>query len=63
MMRKNTRLKPLDLYEAMENGARSALGVASACACSGLNIGVVTLTGLGLKSPMASSIWPEGFSF
>ncbi len=49
MMRKNTRLKPLDLYEAMENGARSALGVASACACSGLIIGVVTLTGLGLK--------------
>lgn len=38
-----------DILQAMENGARLALGVAAACACTGLVIGVVTLTGMGLK--------------
>ena len=38
-----------DILSAMENGARLALGVAAACACTGLVIGVVTLTGMGLK--------------
>lgn len=38
-----------DVLKAMENGARLALGVAAACACTGLVIGVVTLTGMGLK--------------
>ena len=38
-----------DVLAAMENGARLALGVAAACACTGLVIGVVTLTGMGLK--------------
>ena len=34
---------------AFENGARSAIGVAAACACAGIVVGVVTLTGLGLR--------------
>ncbi|MBQ3059696.1 MAG: TRAP transporter permease [Desulfovibrio sp.] len=38
-----------DILQAMENGGRLALGVAAACACTGFVIGVVTLTGLGLK--------------
>ncbi len=54
MMRKSTRLKFSDIMEALENGARSALGVAAACACAGIIIGIVTLTGLGLK--MANGI-------
>ena len=37
------------VLQAMENGGRLALGVAAACACTGFVIGVVTLTGLGLK--------------
>jgi TRAP transporter 4TM/12TM fusion protein len=37
------------IIEALENGARSALGVAAACACAGIIIGVVTLSGVGLK--------------
>jgi len=37
------------LIEALENGARSAVTVALACACAGIIIGVVTLTGVGLK--------------
>ncbi len=49
MMRKTTRLKFSDILAAFEDGARGALGVAAACACAGLIIGSVTLTGIGLK--------------
>lgn len=38
-----------DTLLAMENGGRLALGVSAACACTGFVIGVVTLTGVGLK--------------
>jgi TRAP transporter 4TM/12TM fusion protein len=34
---------------ALEEGARSAVGVAAACACAGIIVGVITLSGLGLK--------------
>lgn len=36
-------------WVALESGARGALAVAAACACTGMVIGVVTLTGIGLK--------------
>lgn len=37
------------LLDALEAGARSAIGVAIACACTGIVIGVVTVSGVGLK--------------
>jgi len=37
------------LIDAMEDAAKSALSVAAACACAGIVIGVVSITGLGLK--------------
>ena len=37
-----------NLREAFVDGARNALGVACACACAGIVIGVVTLSGLGI---------------
>jgi TRAP transporter 4TM/12TM fusion protein len=49
MIKANTRLNVKDLLAAFEDGARSALGVAAACASAGIVVGVVTLTGLGLK--------------
>lgn len=39
----------MDMVSALETGAKSALAVAAACASTGLVIGVVTLTGVGLK--------------
>jgi TRAP transporter 4TM/12TM fusion protein len=45
-------LKPLmtKLFpDALEDGARNTLAVASACACAGIVIGVIALTGLGLQ--------------
>lgn len=34
---------------ALEAGAKGSVGVACACACAGMIVGVVTLTGLGLR--------------
>lgn len=47
--RKDTRMSIKDIFQALENGARTALGVAAATAAAGIIVGVVTLTGLGLK--------------
>ncbi len=49
MLTKATRMSVLDIVNALEAGARGALGVAIACATAGIIVGVVTLTGLGLK--------------
>jgi TRAP transporter 4TM/12TM fusion protein len=46
---KATRMTPKHIILALEDGARSALGVLAATACAGIIVGVVTLTGLGLK--------------
>ena len=48
-LRKETRMGFRDIINALEAGARGALGVAIACATAGIIVGVVTLTGLGLK--------------
>ena len=48
-LRKETRMGFRDILNALEAGARGALGVAIACATAGIIVGVVTLTGLGLK--------------
>ena len=37
-----------NVYDALIDGARNTLGVAMACACAGIVIGVVTITGLGI---------------
>jgi TRAP transporter 4TM/12TM fusion protein len=47
--RKATRMSPRKVYAALEAGALSALPVAAACAAAGIVIGVVNLTGLGLR--------------
>lgn len=48
-IRKSTRLSLRNILEALEQGAKSALGVSMACACAGIIVGTITLTGLGLK--------------
>jgi TRAP transporter 4TM/12TM fusion protein len=49
LVRKSTRITPRKFLQALERGARSALGVATACALAGIVVGVVTRTGVGLK--------------
>ncbi len=47
--RRETALTPLKLIGALKAGSIGVLGVASTCASAGIIVGVVTLTGLGLK--------------
>jgi TRAP transporter 4TM/12TM fusion protein len=42
-------LKPRKLIRALEDGSVGMLGIAATCAAAGIIVGVVTLTGLGLK--------------
>jgi len=44
-----TRMRPKDFIQGLEDGARSALPVVVACATAGIIVGVITLSGLGLK--------------
>lgn len=46
---KDTRMSFREFLEALDEGARSAVPVAVACATAGILVGVVTLTGVGLK--------------
>ena len=48
-VRKETRIKPIDFLATLENGARSSVGVAMACAAGGIITGIISLTGLGTR--------------
>lgn len=54
MLRKSSRMSLREILEALENGTRSALGVAVACATVGIIVGVVSLSGFGVT--LASAI-------
>lgn len=47
MLRKSTRMSFKDVLGALEEGAKSAVPVATACAVVGFIVGVVSMTGLG----------------
>lgn len=49
MFRKDTRLTPKTFIQSLENGAKNTIGVAAACSIAGIIVGVVSLTGIGLK--------------
>ena len=49
LLRAETRMGPKKILKALEFGAKNMLPVAAACACAGIIIGVINLTGLGLK--------------
>ena len=48
-LRRETALRPARLVTALETGGRAVLAVAATTATAGVIVGVVTLTGLGLK--------------
>jgi len=54
MLKPETRMSVQDILEAFEEGTRSVVSVAVACAVVGIIIGVVSLTGFGLN--MANAI-------
>ncbi len=48
-IRPETRMSPVDILAAFESGVRASVPVTIACACAGLIIGSVFVSGLGLK--------------
>ena len=48
-LRRDTALTPRKLLDALSGGAVQSVGIAATCACAGIIVGVITLTGLGLK--------------
>ena len=54
-LRRDTALYFNKTVKALSSGSISVLSVASTCASAGIIVGVVTLTGLGLKFSIASS--------
>lgn len=48
-LRRESAFTPRRLATALQTGVTGVLGVASTCAAAGIIVGVVTLTGLGLK--------------
>ncbi|HKL11889.1 MAG TPA: TRAP transporter permease [Clostridia bacterium] len=49
IIKKNNSFNIKIFINALDAGARNAIGVAAACAAAGIIVGVVTLTGLGLS--------------
>lgn len=47
--RRQTRMGLAKIYDALEAGAANTLTVAAACACAGIIVGIVGLTGVGVK--------------
>jgi len=48
-LRRASRMGIMKILHSLEEGAKGTLSVAVACACAGIVIGVINLTGLGLK--------------
>lgn len=48
-LNRNSALYPKKLIDALAAGARQVLSVAATCACAGIIVGVINLTGMGLK--------------
>ncbi len=49
MLLGHNEMKPIDVFYALEQGAKNALGVIAATAAAGMIVGTVTVTGLGLS--------------
>jgi len=62
-LRRETRRTLFELVKSLQNGARSALGVAIACAVIGLVVGVATMTGFGVKLSSAITSLAHGSMF
>jgi TRAP transporter 4TM/12TM fusion protein len=63
LLRPETRKTLFELVRSLHNGARSALGVAIACAVIGIVVGVATMTGFGVKLSSAITSLAHGYLF
>ncbi|NPV26174.1 MAG: TRAP transporter permease [Firmicutes bacterium] len=49
MFRVATRMKPKDIWDALRDAGLGVCSIAAACACAGMIVGSVSMTGLGIK--------------
>jgi TRAP-type uncharacterized transport system fused permease subunit len=56
-LNKESALYPKKLINALSAGTKQVLGVAATCACAGLIVGVINLTGLGSNFRASSWTW------
>lgn len=49
MFKKETRITPKKFVQCLINGAKGSVGVALACACSGIVVGIINYTGVGTR--------------
>jgi TRAP transporter 4TM/12TM fusion protein len=62
-IKKKTRMSLRKIIMALVNGVHNALGVAVACACAGILVGVVNYTGLGVKLSSFIISMASGYTF
>lgn len=49
MLRKSSRINLFQFFQALISGSKSAVVIASCCACAGIVVGCLDITGIGLK--------------
>lgn len=49
MLRAATRMRPADFLEALRGAGMTSIGIVAACACAGMIVSSVSMTGLGIK--------------
>lgn len=49
MLRASTRVKLTDIWEALRDAGMTSMGIVAACACAGMIVASVSMTGLGIK--------------
>ncbi|MFZ5651765.1 MAG: TRAP transporter permease [Bacillota bacterium] len=49
MLKASTRMKPRDFIDALRDAGLTSMSIVAACACAGMIVSVVSMTGLGIK--------------
>lgn len=49
MLRSATRMKPVDILDALKDAGMTSFSIVAACACAGMIVATVSMTGLGIK--------------
>ncbi len=62
-IRRQTRLSPRGILGALEKGGRGIITVIAPCACAGIVVGAVGLTGFGMKLASIIIDYSGGFQF
>jgi TRAP transporter 4TM/12TM fusion protein len=60
LLKKSSRMSVSSILYALQDGIRSTLGVAAACASAGIVVGAINMTGIGLRFSSVLIEWSGG---